>query len=60
MKLIPTKEQIRERVTTCSTCEFLHKGLIHRCSSCGCPIKTKVLLKSESCPKGKWLAIKEK
>lgn len=59
MSLIPSREQIRERVKTCAGCEHLHKGLIHRCSSCGCPIRTKVLLKSESCPKGKWLPIKD-
>jgi uncharacterized Fe-S cluster-containing protein len=59
MSLMPTKEQIRERVHTCSSCEFLKKGFIHRCSACGCPIKTKVMLKSSECPKSKWFAIKE-
>ena len=58
MSLVPTKEQIRDRVKTCSGCEFLIKGVIHRCSACGCPIKTKVLLKSSECPKGKWFEIK--
>lgn len=59
MSLLAIKEVIRERFVICSSCEFLRKGLLNRCSACGCPIKTKVVVKSAECPKKKWFAVKE-
>jgi hypothetical protein len=56
MKFIATKEIIIERLQTCAQCEFIKKGLIHRCDACGCAIKAKVILDKSACPKNKWRA----
>jgi hypothetical protein len=47
-----------ERVAICMDCPFLKKGLMFRCTDCGCPIRTKTALASSSCPQGKWHAEK--
>lgn len=54
---IASREQIKERLEICKTCEFLKKGFVHTCSACGCAIRTKVALKSSECPKSFWLKI---
>lgn len=59
MIIFVNREQARERIRICASCEFLEKGILHRCKSCGCPISTKTKLKSSECPEGKWKAIKD-
>ena len=47
--------EIREkRVAICMDCPFLKKGIVFRCTACGCPIRSKTALASSECPKGKW------
>ena len=43
------------RRTICMQCPFgVKKMFIYKCSQCGCHIKTKTALFTESCPLGKW------
>ena len=45
-----TEDEKRYRVEICEACEF--SGIL--CKKCGCFIKTKICIASESCPIGKW------
>lgn len=47
----------RSRLAICKSCDnkkrILFVGYI--CKSCGCPIKSKVLVHEEKCPNNKWI-----
>lgn len=50
---------IEKRRNICNSCE--HKKIIigaKFCNSCGCAIWGKTMIKSQSCPEGKWNAEK--
>lgn len=54
---VTPKEKQKERLTICLSCEFL--GMtpvipVAKCNECGCPIRSKIALKNNTCPKGKW------
>jgi len=64
---IETAELSKERLKICSSCPYakessflkLFKGEAREleaiyCTSCGCPVNEKSLVKNEKCPKGKW------
>ena len=44
-----------QRLAVCASCEFHDGG---RCGKCGCFVVPKAKMASESCPAGKWPAIK--
>lgn len=52
-----TAEQIEQRYSICTACEFLQN---HTCSKCGCPISrtkqfiSKLAWADQECPIGKW------
>ena len=41
----------RERISICNICEYNARGI---CALCGCVLKAKTKLKTESCPIDKW------
>jgi hypothetical protein len=41
------------RLSICNSCE---NNILGICKVCGCIIKIKVLVKSTSCPKDKWIS----
>ncbi|EMO96079.1 MULTISPECIES: DUF6171 family protein [Leptospira] len=44
-----------ERLSTCLSCSLIIKTfLLERCSVCGCFVRLKTKIKSESCPISKW------
>ena len=43
-----------ERFRICNKCPYLKHRLLLRCSKCGCSLKLKTRLESESCPINKW------
>lgn len=47
------KELQQKRLDICAACPLLIKES-HRCSACGCYVKSKVTMSSSSCPKGHW------
>ncbi|OMI16719.1 DUF6171 family protein [Leptospira weilii] len=48
-------EYYNKRLSLCLSCPLLLKTFLsERCSSCGCFVRLKTKLKSESCPIGKW------
>ena len=48
-----TKGETKRRMMICEKCEnFIMRN--HRCSKCGCRLKLKLRLETESCPLGKW------
>ena len=49
--LFVTPEAESGRLATCGTCEHFSGT---KCNLCGCLVKAKASLKSESCPAGKW------
>jgi hypothetical protein len=62
----PDDTTIRARRALCLACEHaepcLDAGIIVigrkcRCSQCGCAIRAKTAVGSESCPAGKWAAV---
>lgn len=49
------KETIEERKLICKTCPFNKRKFLNMtCTQCGCIIKSKVVLSTESCPINKW------
>ena len=49
------KQLIKSRQATCETCPFKNsKFLITKCTICGCVIRAKTKLATESCPLEKW------
>lgn len=55
IKLSDDEQELIDRRKMCETCPFKKKGTLgHYCSKCGCYIKPKTAIKSESCPIGKW------
>jgi len=51
------EEQRNERLDTCLKCEHLFKPTTS-CKLCGCFMKAKTYIPSQSCPINKWPAIK--
>jgi hypothetical protein len=51
--MLTTKEKAVERFMTCLDCERLLRPT-YNCKECGCFMKIKVKLESQSCPLGKW------
>lgn len=48
-------EMVAFRRSVCMQCPFgVKKLFLYKCSQCGCHIKTKTSLITESCPIGKW------
>lgn len=45
------KELFENRLNTCNSCEFLCAGI---CTSCGCVVKAKTKVLSETCPENRW------
>lgn len=43
---------IKERIDFCKSCEFLTER--NSCLRCGCKVRWKVRISTESCPIGKW------
>ncbi|TGM04885.1 hypothetical protein EHQ76_07295 [Leptospira barantonii] len=44
-----------ERLSACLSCSLILFGFLsERCSLCGCFVRLKTKLKSESCPISKW------
>lgn len=58
-KAIPEEEK-QKRMEICRSCEFIdnNKPENPRCHQCGCFLNIKAGWESESCPIGKWEAIK--
>jgi thioredoxin-like negative regulator of GroEL len=52
-KLMTSKEEVQSRLSKCNTCVFNKNKT---CSDCGCAIKLKTKMKTESCPRGHWSA----
>jgi len=55
---------IEQRRATCRACEFASPCTSNplrfcTCTACGCVLKAKTKIASESCPKGKWLAVEK-
>jgi hypothetical protein len=50
MEKTPPDEEA-ERWAVCQSCEHL---VGRRCAKCGCKLTYKLMMKSESCPIGKW------
>lgn len=50
LKIVSEEEQSR-RLDICSSCIMHQEGT---CKACGCPVKGKSLLESQSCPIKKW------
>lgn len=50
-KLVLEELQIKNRLDICSGCEYFTGA---RCKACGCFVKLKAALASESCPYNKW------
>lgn len=48
---VRSKEEIASLKEVCSTCEHFSQG---RCGLCGCYLKVKLRLATESCPDGRW------
>lgn len=50
------QEVVEKRRGICRDCEFRKAGTdgLGFCGVCGCPITSKTLFESSSCPKGKW------
>lgn len=48
-----SKEVAVERARICASCEFLFQPT-KTCKKCGCFVKAKVMLSSQSCPVDKW------
>ncbi|MCJ8331830.1 MAG: hypothetical protein HRT89_15685 [Lentisphaeria bacterium] len=52
-KLKVSKEIYDGRIAICKACDkFIEDSL--RCQACGCQLKFKAILATESCPEGKW------
>jgi len=50
-----SEELVAERRSICNSCPYSKTKLFTQvCTECGCHIKTKTLLISESCPLNKW------
>lgn len=47
------EEEVERRLRVCGECEFFLTSQ-KRCSKCGCFMKFKAKLRSQSCPVGKW------
>lgn len=47
------RELQHERIEICNTCPELRE-LTRQCKQCGCFVDAKTLIKSSSCPIGKW------
>tara|TARA_R100001224_G_scaffold81644_2_gene51408 strand:+ start:1417 stop:1788 length:372 start_codon:yes stop_codon:yes gene_type:complete len=47
------KNQYKERLQTCNTCEFLKKDLM-RCGKCGCLVEHKAKWATSTCPDKRW------
>lgn len=53
--MLITKERLTKRLNICAVCPMLRAGLLGpRCAKCGCFVKLKARLATESCPAGKW------
>jgi hypothetical protein len=46
-----------KRLEFCNPCEHNTKGMIPRCSLCGCVISAKVRVKHQNCPKNLWTSV---
>jgi uncharacterized paraquat-inducible protein A len=54
-QLKATSEKSKERINICLKCKFITgKPSNERCGKCGCWLRLKTQLQSESCPIGKW------
>lgn len=54
--MIVNSKVLNERKQICKTCpEIRSKASIDYCGKCGCPIASKALFMSSSCPEEKWL-----
>ena len=54
---IVQKEMQKKRLETCMVCphmKFIPVVQVAKCSACGCPIRTKIMVENTPCPKGKW------
>lgn len=54
---IAQKEMQKKRLETCMACpNMAYVPIVQaaKCSACGCPIRTKVIIEHTQCPKGKW------
>jgi len=47
-------ETVKARINTCSKCPELRMGRTLTCNECGCVIKLKAILITETCPLNKW------
>lgn len=47
-------EMYQERMSICEGCDKLAQGL---CRACGCYVELRGVMKRNSCPYGKWLAV---
>jgi hypothetical protein len=54
MAWIADNDLVQKRVKICKVCPELSTGVIKVCSACGCPIKSKILIKKSTCPLKKW------
>lgn len=57
-RTVSTVDEMDQRLDLCLPCEFLSSE--GDCRVCGCPVDSKVVLATESCPKRKWPAVWEK
>ena len=55
-KLGASTEVQASRLAVCLACEEYRKS-DETCAECGCPVKNKIALSTESCPLGKWHAV---
>ena len=55
-EVVTKSESVKFRLKKCAGCEYASKNYTW-CGLCGCYIKAKVLVATESCPAGKWHAV---
>lgn len=51
--VLVTERQQSRRLRICAACPF-YDGRVHQCNKCGCFVDLKTLLRTESCPVGRW------
>ena len=57
-RTLATSEEVRQRLNECESCDELTGE--RDCLMCGCPVDSKTLLATESCPLKKWVAVWDK
>lgn len=55
--VIAPEQVISDRERICGSCEENDKGVFPQCNACTCIIEAKVMLSSESCPRGYWMSL---